>query len=271
MKILEEIQKFEKDFMVAGKIASKMSHEAKASNKTHTGFYELDIVTTADLAVQEFILERLSKSEELRKCQLLAEENTKFQEDFAKESDFVLTLDPIDGTYLFANGKKMWKVIVGIHNKKRPIYTFCYFPEYDWAVKMVNDECTFIGEKPNIDLKIAIPPKAIIYGVYGENVDPCDLFPIQYPKLKEQGYTFLERKEISSEPSTTGQFLILADKFAGLIMDGRMGSAVDILVGLHFGLANDYQVINEMDLSEPSNCYHEGIGNYQGYFQVLKK
>lgn len=270
MKILEEIQKFEKDFIAAGRLASKMCHKAQVGFKTKTGFYELDVVTTADIAVQKFILERLSKSKELRKCQLLAEENTKFQEGFAKESDLVLTLDPIDGTYLFANGKKMWKVIIGIHDKKRPIYTFCYFPEYDWAVKMVNDECTYIGKRPNIELKSPIPSKTIVYGVYGKVVGPEKLFPNQYSTLLKQGYSFLERKEISNEPSTTGQFLILADKFAGLIMSGTMGSAVDILVGLHFGLSNSYEVVNGMDISKPINN-SDGVGNYKGYYLVLKK
>jgi len=271
MKVLEEIQKFEKDFIAAGKLASKMCHRAQASFKSNTGLYELDVVTTADIAVQKFILERLSKSEELRKCQLLAEENTEFTDKFAKKSDLVLTLDPIDGTYLFANGKKMWKVIIGIHDKKRPLYTFCYFPEYDWAVKMVGDKCTYIGQRPDLKLKNPIPTKAITYGVYGKTVDnPDKLFPTQCKKLKEHGYTFMERKEISDEPSTTGQFLVLADKLEGLIMNEAMGSAVDILVGLHFGLSNDYEVVNEMDLSKPINASN-GVGNYKGYYLVLKK
>jgi fructose-1,6-bisphosphatase/inositol monophosphatase family enzyme len=270
MEILDEIQKFENDFIAAGKMASDMRHGSSVEYKSNTGFYEMDIVTLADIAVQEFILEKLSKSQLLQKCQLLAEENTEFKDKFAETSELVLTIDPIDGTYLFVNGKKMWKVIVGIHDKKRPLYTFCYFPEYDFAVKMVGDECTYVGQRPHINLINPIPPKSIVYGVYGKAVGPEKLFPNQYPSLLKQGYSFIERKEISNESSTTGQFLILADKFAGLIMDGTMGSAVDILVGLHFGICNGYEVTNEMDLSKPVNNA-DGIGNYAGYFLVLKK
>ncbi len=269
MKILDEIQKFEKDFIAAGKLASRIHKEAAVNLKTDTGFYELDVVTAADLAVQEYILERLSQSEEIKKCELLAEEKTKFTDGFLKRSDLVLTIDPIDGTYLYANGKKMWKAIVGIHDRKRPLYTFCYFPEYNWGVKIVEDKCSYIGKRPNLTLKRQIPQKAIAYGVYGKEIGPKELFPQKYLELKDQGYHFIERKEVSDEPSTTGQFLILSDQFAGLIMDGRMGSAVDILVGLHFGLANDYKIENKMDLSKRVDC-SVGVGNYEGYFLILK-
>lgn len=270
-KILDEIQKYEKDFMAAGKLASDMRHAAKVSYKTQTGLYEIDIVTAADIAVQEYILERLTKSKILRKCQLLAEENTEFKNDFGDEkSDLVLTIDPIDGTYIFANGKKSWKVIVGIHDKKRPLYTFCYFPEYDFAVKMVDDECSYIGKRPQLKLLNPILKKTILYGVYGKEISAEELFPEQYSDLVKQGYKFMERKEVSDEPSTTGQFLILSDKFAGFITSGKMGSAVDILVGLHFGICNGYEVINKMDLSKPIND-SAGVGNYEGYYLVLKK
>ena len=125
MEILNEIQKFEKDFIAAGRLASKLRKDATTGTKMGTGVHEIDIVTSADLAVQEYILGRLSKSKILKSCELLAEEETKFTNGFAKKSNYVLTLDPIDGTYLYASGKKMYKVIIGIHDKKNPLYTFC--------------------------------------------------------------------------------------------------------------------------------------------------
>jgi fructose-1,6-bisphosphatase/inositol monophosphatase family enzyme len=269
MKILEEIQKFEKDFIAAGELASKMHQTTDKSLKTNTGFYELDVVTAADFAVQEYILERLSHSEIIKKCELLAEEETKYTDKFSKKSKLILTIDPIDGTYLYAHGKKMWKVIIGIHDRKRPLYTFCYFPEYKWGVKIVKDRCEYIGERPQLKLKSHILPKSIAYGIYGKEVNPQKLFTSKYRELIGQGYQFVERKEISDEPSTTGQFLILSDAFDGLIMDGKMGSAVDILVGLHFGLANDYIVDNHMDLSR-RNRSASAVGNYEGYYLILK-
>jgi len=271
MKELEIIQKFEKDFIAAGKLAKKMRASATSEQKHTSGVKEIDIVTSADLAVQEYILERISKSKILKSCELLAEEETKFTEGFAKKSNYVITLDPIDGTYFYASGKKMYKVIVGINDKKNPLYTFWYCPEYDWGMKIVGKKCEFFGKKPKLKLKTKIPPKAITYGIYGENGDIKKLYPEIYKKLKNEGYNFVERKEISDEPSSTGQFFALSDQFAGFFCGNSTGSAVDILVALHFGMANGYEIIRSIDISKPVKTKHGGIGCYEGYYLILKK
>lgn len=144
-------------------------------------------------------------------------------------------------------------------------------PEYDWGVKIVGKECEFFGKKPKLNLKTKIPPKAITYGIYGPNGDVEKRLPKLYKKLKAEGYNFIERKEISNEPSSHGQFLALSDRFAGFLSGNRTGSAVDILVALHFGIANGYEITRTIDISKPVKTKHGGTGYYEGYYLILKK
>lgn len=270
MKVLDEIQKFEKDFIAAGRLALEMREDAKISQKMDSGIKEVDIVTSADLAVQEYILERLSKSKILKSCELLAEETTGFMDGYAEKSDLVLTLDPIDGTYLYATGKKMYKVIVGIHDKKNPLYTFCYFPEYAWGLKIVGKKSEFFGKKPKFNLKMDIPSKAIVYGIHGDRPKIDKSNPDLYKKLTDEGYSFIEREKISDDRSTSGQFLVLSDKLDGYFSTD-ICSSVDTLVVLHFGIANNYRIIRTIDISNPVVGKHGGVGCYKGYYLILKK
>ncbi len=54
MEIFDIIQSLEPGFIEAGKLAMKMREQAKITNKSQTGVKEIDIVTSADLAVQAF-------------------------------------------------------------------------------------------------------------------------------------------------------------------------------------------------------------------------
>jgi len=260
---LHLIQKFEKTFIQAGELAVKLRSEVKSNNKFATGHQEVDIVTSADLAVQEYILQELAKSE-LKELELVGEEEMASRKLFANKSDLVLTVDPIDGTSFYASGKKMYSVIISIHNKHRPIYTFAYWPEVKWGVKIVEDRLEWIGKKP--EFNIAKHPHTICYSPYFD-FDPARQMPEIFKQLSGEGFKFINKKEISEDVGGTALFLLgYADGYCSF-----NASPVDCLVSMHFGMANGYKVHKNLNLSTlvPSK-YEGGIGHYEGWYVVVR-
>lgn len=264
MKEIEIIQQFEDIFIEAGKLAVKLKNNAVIEKKHNSGIEDIDIVTSADLAVQEFVLGKLAVSE-LKYCEIVAEEDTPSKNLFVKFSDLVITIDPIDGTKLYASGKKkykMYSIIITIHNKKRPIYTFCYFPEVKWGIKIIYDQCQFFGDKPEI-IHNSVLPKTIVYSFY----NPIDCIPERSRKLLKDSYVFRNKKEITDEAGSTALFLLG-------IVDGYFvenGSAVDCLVGLHYGLARGFEIYQNIDLTKtvPSKI-SDGNDEYRGNYLVIR-
>lgn len=263
MKELDLIQTFEDIFIEAGKLAMELRDKAEASNKFNSGASEVDIVTTSDLAVQDFILSKLAKSP-LNKLELVAEEDTPSIHLFADHADLVLTLDPIDGTSNYASGKKTYSVVVSIHNKTRPIYTFDYWPEIDWGVKIVNDNHELIGKIPNFDIKKF--PRTIAYNSYF-GFNPKKQIPDVYEKLTNEGYKFIDKKKINTDFGGTAMFILgINDGYCSM-----NGSPVDCMVAMHYGLANGYKIYRDLDLSHLSPSKHAGgIGHYEGYYVVAR-
>ncbi len=265
MKEIEIIQQFEDIFIKAGKLAVKLRNNAVIEQKHNSGIKDIDIVTSADLTVQEFVLEKLAVSE-LKHCEIVAEEDTPSRNLFAKSSNFVITIDPIDGTKLYASGKKMYSIIITVHNKKRPIYTFCYFPEVKWGVKIVYDECHFFGNKPKI-IHNTVQPKTIVYSFYNSKGNPIDSIHGQPKELLKERYIFRNKKEITNEAGSTALFLLG-------IVDGYFvenGSAVDCLVGLHYALARGFKVYQNIDLEKTvSSKLSSGSEEYRGNYLVIR-
>lgn len=266
MKELELIQTFEKDFIEAGKMAARLRKDAIVSNKFHSGAKEIDIVTSSDLAVQEFVLQKLANSE-LKNCELIGEEKTVSKKLFADHSDIVLTLDPIDGTMTYATGGNYYSIIVTLHDRKRPIYTFDYFPGLNWGIKMVNDKIEYIGDRPDTS-KVAILPKTIACANLEGRAHPKDLAPDLYKDLTNKGYIFRAKKELGYGLGGTVSFILgLTDGFYY-----GDGSAVDCLVGLHYALAKGYKIYRTMDITNPKpSIYDGGTAEYKGYYLALKK
>ena len=102
-KLVKILEKLEPVFMKAGELALRMQGSAKHHNKYNTGNALVDIVTEADLAVQEFLLTEISKTD-LVKCRLLGEENTPQTVKFNEDGKYYLAIDPIDGTANYAKG-----------------------------------------------------------------------------------------------------------------------------------------------------------------------
>jgi hypothetical protein len=262
MKELDLIQTFEDTFIKAGKLATSLRKEATIESKFDSGEHDVDIVTSSDIAVQEFVLSELAKSD-LNQLELVAEEDTPSIHKFAKHADLVLTIDPIDGTANYAKGGDGYNIIVSIHDKVRPIYTFRYIPEKDWGQKIVGDKAEFFGEKPHYDF--VKKPKVITYPAYF-GVDPKNEITELYEQLVGEGYTFVDKKKVFPDTGATTQFLLeMVDGFFSI-----NGSPVDNFVALHYGLAKGYKIYRDLDLSHLAPSKHGGIGHYEGWYVVLK-
>jgi len=266
MEIIDVIQKFEKYFIEAGKLATKLRKDAVVSDKFSSGIKGIDIVTSADLAVQEFLLKKLAKSE-LKDCELVAEENTPSKKLFSKHSDIVLTTDPIDGTKSYATGGKFYSVIVTLHDKKRPIYTFDYFPELNWGIKIVNDFCEIFGQMPKASSAVSVPKTIAFSNLKGKS-NPKIVIPEIYKSLVAQGYKFKLAKEISQELDSRMLFILgMTDGYFAK----QDGSAEDCLTMLHFGLANSCKIFQHLDLSRTVKGVEGGSEEYAGYYLVLRE
>lgn len=266
MEMIDAIQKFEKDFIEAGKLAIKLRKNAVVSNKFASGIEDIDIVTSADLAVQEFLLKKLANSE-LKNCELVAEENTPSKKLFSKHSDIVLTIDPIDGTKSYATGGKFYSVIVTLHDKKNPIYTFDYFPELNWGIKIVNDKCEIFGRAPKTPSNVR-EPKVIAFSNLKGKSDPKIVISEIYKSLVAQGYKFKLAKEISQELDSRMLFILgITDGY----FTKQDGSAEDCLTMLHFALANNYKIFQHLDLSRTVKSVGGGSDEYAGYYLVLRE
>ncbi len=149
MDLIKTLENLEPIFIQAGKLALKMQENVISHNKFNTGNSAADIVTEADLAVQEFLLNEMLKTD-LINCYLLAEENTVSAKKFNEEGKYFLSIDPIDDTALYAKGKEHFSTIISLHDGHKFLYMFIYFPAWDWIHKIVNDDYSIIGEAPNL-------------------------------------------------------------------------------------------------------------------------
>ena len=62
-------------FKSSGELALQLRKKAVVNNKLQTGIRGIDIITNADVAVQEAILSEMAKTK-LIECELIAEEKT---------------------------------------------------------------------------------------------------------------------------------------------------------------------------------------------------
>ncbi len=265
MNIIEEVQKFEQDFIKAGELALKMRSSFTSNQKHNTGFSEVDIVTSADLAVQEFILSRLIQSD-LKECELIGEEETPSAHLFAKTSKYVLTLDPIDGTKLYAEGKKMFSVVVTIHDKKKPIYTFCYYPAIKYGIKIVEDKIEYLGKSPEIKMQVEDATKLITYWDRPGKLGPQKTDSKTYKMLLDEDYKFISTDNICIESGIKALFLF--GLTGGTFIEN--GSAVDSLTEYHFAIANKFKIYGKLDLSKPAQSPRGNYFSYKGYYFAVR-
>lgn len=115
----------------AGAIARRLrSHNIGVATKT-TGSALTDALTLADLTIQELLVAALRDIDPIfRHCRIEAEESTGDLAAFATDSEFVLALDPIDGTKQYrdqtGNG---YAVMLHLRTATEMLYSLVYIPE----------------------------------------------------------------------------------------------------------------------------------------------
>ena len=219
MDLIKTLENLEPIFIQAGKLALKMQENVISHNKFNTGNSAADIVTEADLAVQEFLLNEMLKTD-LINCYLLAEENTVSAKKFNEEGKYFLSIDPIDDTALYAKGKEHFSTIISLHDGHKFLYMFIYFPAWDWIHKIVNDDYSIIGEAPNLpdNAKDTIlcwsgnPEKNIPEEVLNELKKPnedTDIYCIRENEVGNNGNLSLIKYSASAVPTPCNQFTIM--------------------------------------------------------------
>ncbi|MEK9181462.1 MAG: inositol monophosphatase family protein [Patescibacteria group bacterium] len=184
MNLIETLQNLEPIFIEAGQLAYKMQKGVSNHSKHNTGNNVIDIVTEADLAVQEFLLEAISKTD-LVNCCLMAEENTPSVKKFNEQGKYYLAVDPIDGTAVYAKGGPYFSVIISLHDGKKNLYTFIYFPVFNWTHRIINEKHSVEGKTPEFTLPTEYK-NSIIYWTG----DPEKTIPELYNELKNKGIIF---------------------------------------------------------------------------------
>jgi 3'(2'), 5'-bisphosphate nucleotidase len=114
-----------------GALAKSLRGHNIALSGKHSGSANTDALTLADLTIQELIVAALRDADPvLRLCRIEAEETTGDLARFARDSDLVLAIDPIDGTKQYrdrtGNG---YAVMLHLRNRETVLYSLVFAPE----------------------------------------------------------------------------------------------------------------------------------------------
>lgn len=120
----EDVQ-FVLDLVIeAGKLAVTMRQGVEITTKTSAD----DLLTSADKALSELIIKRLS---ERFPQDLVLSEEAPWQKDDGQKRRWII--DPIDGTKYYVDGTGKYAVMVGLVSNGREQYGWIYMPFYDIA------------------------------------------------------------------------------------------------------------------------------------------
>lgn len=257
-KYIKLIQTLEPVFLKAGELAVKLQSDVVAKKKLATGTYEIDVVTDADIEIQETILSALSKTE-LSECRVVAEEETESVEKFNQNGDILLAIDPIDGTYLYAAGAPIYSMIISLQKFGLPLYTLAHYPAIGWTHRFIGKTHHESGQRPVLSIKNINRVVTYSYGNPKEKVPEAIR-----QKLETRGYTFLDKKELTSDCGSTT--LLLASAVEGYYCEDPL--VVDGLVGMHYALAHEYEI--QSDIAQQPEPGLGGV-RYSGYYFVIRK
>ena len=118
-------------FRWVGALARQLRRYDIALAGKHSGYASTDALTLADLSVQEILVAALrDMGPTVRQCRIEAEESTGDLGRFAKQGDWVLGIDPIDGTrgYRDRVGTE-YAVMLHARTRETVHYSLVYLPE----------------------------------------------------------------------------------------------------------------------------------------------
>jgi len=115
----------------AGSIARELRKHNVAIEGKSSGSVMTDALTLADLTVQDLVINALRDLDPLfLECRIEAEETTGDLERFATSGEWVLSLDPIDGTRAFRDKTNNgYAVMLHLRNRETVVYSLIYLPE----------------------------------------------------------------------------------------------------------------------------------------------
>ncbi len=115
----------------AGGIAKVLRRFDVAVEGKTSGSSNTDALTLADLSLQELLVAALrDTSPVFQQCRIEAEEQTGDLDRFADESEYVISIDPIDGTKQFRDRSgDGWAVMVHVRTLTDVVYSLVYVPE----------------------------------------------------------------------------------------------------------------------------------------------
>jgi 3'(2'), 5'-bisphosphate nucleotidase len=150
----------------AGAIARNLRQFDIALDGKASGNANTDALTLADLTVQELVVDGLRDLHPLfRRCRIEAEEKTGDLAAFAKDSPYVLALDPIDGTRTFRDRTgDGYAVMLHLRDAVQVLYSLVYLPEMGPAgawVQAYGSTIKFGADDPRVpaaDWLDSLPP-----------------------------------------------------------------------------------------------------------------
>lgn len=115
----------------SGAVARQLRRHDIAVTGKHSGFADTDALTLADLAVQEILVAALrDMGPAVRRCRIEAEESTGDLGRFAERSEWVLAIDPIDGTREYRDRRgTRYAVMFHARTAETVHYSLVYLPE----------------------------------------------------------------------------------------------------------------------------------------------
>ncbi|MDD5731564.1 MAG: hypothetical protein PHU42_01615 [Patescibacteria group bacterium] len=244
----------------------------KISHKTNTGEEKSDILTNADLKVQEVILNELLKTH-LRKCMLVSEENTRYIDRFAKKSNYLLSIDPIDGTLAYAKKprSKKFQIIIQLKNQYEILITAIYYPAYDELLYIANDKVMLNGKK----LKL------------GKNKSRSDIATKDDLSIRARRFfskNGLNPIDYKSHPKIPGYIYLVKSKYGGFykkninaydglvwahLVNAMGGRTIEIVSGKEIGKDYNFFNIKRETLRGRNRLVHPG--EYMAIFNIDKQ
>ena len=247
-------------FECAGKLALELRKTTKSYNKFDTGIYGVDIVTDADVAIQEMVLAEMAKTD-LVECKLFAEESSHYVDKFKETNGLVLTLDPIDCTFVYVSTGRFFSIIVCLNDGKSPIYTYYHYPVVKFTRRIIYNQVQDFGKFPQVDIKNNLDLSHTI-STFGH---PEKTVPDIYKKLIDRGYIFRDLPEITDESGSCTLFFL--NHTAGYYTENI--GVYDGLCGYHYAKAKKMEIISDFDMSEAKMGSHGFY--YPGWYFVLRK
>lgn len=252
--MIETLISCEAAFVAAGQRARELQAGITPETKTSTGDYSADVVTAADRECQRMVLEALVCTRAVE-CRLVAEEAEapELMSRFTGNSLF-LSLDPIDGTRRYTEGKPYYSLIVGLHDGVRPLYTFVYYPSLEWWMRLSDRGVESSGPAP-LPSDAGDFSKTIVYTAGDPGPELVD-------RLQGQGLTVSKGDKLAA----CGSKFLLLSGMAGGYYAGKP-NAYDGLFALHYGQVTGRNVVSTVDLSRLEES-PRGL-RYGGFYLVM--